>query len=150
MSVDFKRLLSVPLDSVKRPPAMPEGTYYGTIVSHKYAESRWADKETGEKEPQAEFSVRLTGHGEDVDPADYVESSAQGKIITRAYGLDKDVWKLKTFLESLGIATSGKTLDAAIPETTGMQVMCFITRRADKNDAERIFNDCKSLRALAA
>lgn len=148
--VDFRQLLSKPLDSVKRPPAYPAGTYFGTIVSHKFDESPWADKTTGLKEPQVIFSIRLTQHGEDVDDADFAAAGGAGKLVSRAFPLDgENVWATKTFLEGLGIATAGRTFDTTIPETTGVSVMFELTQRPDKNNPERVFNDCRNVRAAS-
>lgn len=146
--VDFRQLLSKPLDEVRRPPALPAGTYFGTITGHKFDESPWADKETGLKEPQVIFSIRITSHGEDVSPADFAEARGQGKLTQRAFPLDgPNVWSTKTFLEGLGIATAGRTFDTTIPETTGANVMFELTQRPDKNNPERVFNDVRNVRA---
>ena len=48
MAVDFAKLNSRPMGEIKRPPAAPASTYYGSIKGFKYADSRFANKETNQ------------------------------------------------------------------------------------------------------
>jgi hypothetical protein len=147
-AIDFKKLLSKPLDDVTRPPALPPGTYYGTITKHTFQESPWTDRETGEKEPQVNFFISIGEVGDDVDAQEAKAAGANGKLVNRAFSIaEGKEWPLKMFLEGLGITTEGKTLDSAIPETSGSSVMFEITQRVDKNDPSRVFNDVKNVRA---
>ena len=147
---DFKKLLSKPVDSIKPPPLPPAGTYYGTIVGHKYREAPWANKTTGEKEPQVEFAIRITHWDADVDDVEANAANAKGKMVYSAFSIDDgQEWPLKMFLEAAGVTTAGQTLDATIPQTTNAAVMFTLTRRVDKNDASREFRDVRSLRAAA-
>ena len=147
---DFKKLLSKPVDDIKRPPALPAGTYLGNVVGHKYRESPWKDKVTGEPEAQVEFSIRISGWEADVDDAEANAANAKGKLVTATFSIDDGrEWPLKMFLDALGVATSGQTLDSTIPQTTNASVMFTVTQRVDKNDPSRIFNDTRNVRAAA-
>ena len=144
---DFRSLLSTNMDDVKAPPALPQGTYFGSIVKHEYKESPWADRETGQKEAQVVFSVRIDEAGPGVDPDVAHEAGVPGKILPRAFSIERErQWSVKQFLEGLGIQTKGRMLDSLIPETLNAAVMFEVTQRFDKNDASRVFNDIKNLK----
>jgi len=147
---DFKKLLSKPVDSIHRPPEPPPGTYYGTVVGHKYKEAPWKNKVTGEPEPQVEFTIRITHWDADVDDEVANAANAKGKLVYSAFSIDDgQEWPLKMFLDALGIVTPGQTLDATIPQTTNASVMFTLAQRIDKKDPTREFRDVRSLRAAA-
>lgn len=64
MAVDFKTLLSKPLDEIKRPPALPAGTYHGIVQKYEFGES---DKN---KTPFVRFTFTIAMAGEDIDPSE--------------------------------------------------------------------------------
>ena len=148
---DFKALLSTNMDDVKRPPALPQGTYFGTIVKHEYKESPWEDKKTGEHEAQVVFSVRVDESGPGVDPDEAAAAGVPGKVLPRAFSIERErQWAVKQFLEGLGIKTSGRLLDSLVPETLNAAVMFEVTQRFDKKDPDRgPFNDIKAMRSRA-
>lgn len=141
MAVDFTSLLSKPLDDVKAPIPLPAGTYYGIIKEYKFDESQ--EKKT----PFIRFSIQLTGAGDDV----YVEEVAsidwsKKQLRKDFYLTEAALFRLKKFLESLGIDTVGKSFDSLIPETQGATVLAEVTQRPNtRNPEEPPFNDIKTL-----
>lgn len=155
MPVDFRTLLAKPLDDVKRPPALPAGTYFGTITKHAYGESRFTDQETGEKHAIVTFTLTGIEAGEDVDQDQLKLAEADGKPLgARVMSAEMPLqggneWITKSFLDSLGIATAGRGWGDTIPETTNQRVMFTITQRLGKGATEGVvFNDVRNLRAV--
>ena len=141
MAVDFKSLLSKPLDDVKAPVPLPAGTYYGIIKEYKFDESK--EKKT----PFIRFTVQLTGAGDDVEPSEVAEIDWSKKQLRKDFYLTEDaLFRFKKFLESLGIETVGKSFDSLIPETQGANVLVEVTQRPNtQNPEEPPFNDVKTL-----
>lgn len=137
--VDFKALLSKPAADVKRPPALPPGTYPGIIANYKFDESR--EKKT----PFVRFGLKITGPGEDVD-ADALQGIDLGKREQRRdFFLTEDAqWRLTEFMTSCGIDLSGKSIGEAIPELVNCPVLIGIIQRPGQNP-EEIFNDVQTL-----
>jgi len=150
MTVDFKALLAKPLDDVKRPPAPPAGTYFGIIRAFKFQESAWTNNDTGDKDAQVRYTINNIEAGEAI-LAD--ASLLEGIDLTkRQFNCDLPLsggneWVTKTFLDSLGIATSGKGFGETCPEAIGHAVMFDVTHRLNKNDpAAPPFTDVRNLR----
>lgn len=152
--VDFKSLLSKPVDSLKPPPVAPAGTYYGTIQSFKFGESGWEDEELGRKEAQVTYLIKVTHADESVDGTEVAASKVIGSLMpTKGFSLeDGREWGLKVFLDGIGAAVAGKTLDTAIPEAVGAAVMFEVANRLGKAGTKnegRKFADLKQVRAAA-
>ena len=85
-----------------------------------------------------------------MDDAEANAANAKGKLVTATFSIDDGrEWPLKMFLDALGVATAGQTLDSTIPQTTNASVMFTVTQRVDKNDPSRVFNDTRNVRAAA-
>ncbi len=124
MSVDFKKLLSVNLDEVKAPAALPEGTYHGTIASFEYGDNN------KNKTPYVRFGLKFHSAGNDVDPKDMADIDLSARKMSTDFYLTPDArFRLKDFLESLGMKTSGSTFDELIPEAVGQSVIAYVTQR---------------------
>lgn len=143
MSVSFKDLLSTPLDLVKRPPALPQGTYEGVVKSFEFGESR--EKKT----PFVRVYFTLIAAGEDVDPT-LMEGVDLAKRAPRTdfYVTNDSMWRIKEFLASLGLDVEGRTLSEVIPEMVGANVQMYITQRSSA-DGQEIFNDVKTVKGVA-
>ena len=141
MAVDFKSLLSKPLDEVKAPVPLPAGTYHGIIKEYKFDESK--EKKT----PFIRFTIQLTGAGDDVEPEEVATIDWSKKQLRKDFYLTEDaLFRFKKFLESLGIDTVGKSFDSLIPETQGANVLVEVTQRPNtQNPEEPPFNDVKSI-----
>lgn len=153
MALDFRALASKPLDDVKRPPAFPAGDAHGTIVNHKFDESRFADKETGEKHAVVNMQVRVNGYTDPGLDQEFQKLKADfPALANRTMPREMPIsggneYVTKSFLEGLGISTAGRTFADTIPQTTGMNVTFEVTQRFDKNDPEKVYNDLRNLRA---
>lgn len=142
MSVSFRDLLSRPIESAKRPPAMPQGTYEGIVKSYEFGESR--EKKT----PFVKFYFTVLAAGEDVDPTmlEGVDLTKRNPSVTFWQRLDGDLdWRLASFLTSLGLSGSASE---AIPEAVGHAVQLYITQRPSQ-DGQDIFNDVKTVKGVA-
>lgn len=151
MAVDFRTLTAKPLDDVKRPPSLPGGTYFGKITKFAWAESRFADKETGQKHGVVVYSLGIERAGEDVDDARLTGVDLSKRQLSREMPIEGDnAWVTKTFLEGLGIATAGRTFGEVCPEAVGQSVMFEVTERPNTKDPDgQPFNDVRGLRAAA-
>lgn len=151
MAVDFKALLSRPLDDIKRPPALPAGLYFGTVKKFEFVESRWDNKETGEKDPEVKFTLGITHADASVDAALLEGIDLAKRQLTREMPIGGgNEWVTKTFLTSLGINTSGRTFAETIPEAMNAAVMFEVTSRPNPKEPEgQPFNDVRSVRPAA-
>lgn len=141
MTVNFNELLSTPLDTIERPKPLPAGTFEGVIARHEFGESNT------KKTPFVRFWVQPTAVGEDVDQSLMEGIDLSKKILRREYYLTADaLFRLKSFLESIGVSTTGRSLGEAIPDSTNARVLVQVTQRtADNGD---IYNDVGDLRGV--
>lgn len=151
MAVDFRNLTSKPLDDVKRPPSLPQGTYYGRVTKYAWAESRFADKETGQKHGVVVYTLSIDRAGEDVEQARLSGIDLSKRQLSREMPIEGDnAWVTKAFIESLGISTAGRTFAEVVPEAVSQNVMYEVTERPNTKDPDgQPFNDVRSLRAAA-
>jgi len=138
---DFSQLLSKPLDEVKRPPALPAGTYYGTIKSYELGES--SEKKT----PYVRMHLTLSHAGEDVDQADLNGIDLNKKQLRADFYLTQDAdWRLKEFLESCHIDTKGRTFQSSLPDCVNAPVQMYVTQRLNqRSPTDPPFNEVKIL-----
>ena len=135
MAVDFKALLGQNLDEVKKPKAIPAGTWFGVVRKHEFALSK--EKQT----PYVRFTFGLTGPGEDIAPETLDGLEFSTKTLSRTFFITPDAqYRLKEFLESIGIPTSGRTFAETIPEALNKSVMLEVTQRSSQDGSE-IYND---------
>lgn len=137
--VDFSKLLSKPMDEIKKPPAVPVGTYTGVITAREFGES--ANKKT----PQVTFQIKLTGATDDVDVAELEGVDFSKKTLRKIYYLTDDAtYRLKDLAESCGIPTSGRSLAEPIEDLINMPVLVGVTQRASQDGTE-LYNDVGTL-----
>jgi hypothetical protein len=138
--VNFKDLLSKPLDNVERPKALPAGTFYGMVKSYELKESN--EKKT----PFVEFTLAVQSAGEDVDQADMEGVDLSKKSLRARFFITPDSeYRLKEFIGSLGIPTTGRSFGETLPETVSQPVMIDVTQR-QSTDGQDIFNDVQRVR----
>ncbi len=149
--VDFSKLASTSMDDVKRPPSPPAGTYYGIVTGIKFADSRFDNKETGQKDGVLQVIIRPTEYAEGDLPEGV---TLAGKLFTREEGVIDchgnslpGQFYTKQLLDALGVPTSGRSFSEAVADLVGQQIMFDLTARPDKNNPEVIYNDVRKLRA---
>ena len=130
---NFDQLLNKPLDEVKRPPAMPPGTYFATV--HMYEPTESMEKKT----PGVKFTFNNLQPGPDIDPRDLVDADgtpinlATRQVSTTFWLTPDSEYRLKDFVESLGVNTKGRTWASVLPDTMQQAVILDIIQRPNKN-----------------
>lgn len=139
---DVRSLLDVPMDEIKKPPVLPVGDYFGFIEKYEPGESKQ------KKTKFIRFTFRLTRADESV-PADMLQNADGSPIDLTKKSFRKDFylledksqhWRLKEFLEDLGIESEGKSMGAVLPSTTSKAVRISIGQRANDDNTE-MFNE---------
>jgi hypothetical protein len=129
--VDFNALLSKPAEEFRRPPSLPAGSYFGTITEYKFDQTR--EKQT----PYVRFTFKNLEAGPDIDSDDLQGIDVAKRSMSTDFYITEDaLFRLREFLESLGIPASGRTLTEMIPESVGMSVQLDIVAEMDRRDPE--------------
>lgn len=144
MAVDFKGMLSKPVDSAERPKPLPAGTYFGHVGKFEFLESK--EKKT----PYVRFHLKLTAPGDDVSPDALMMTDSKGhqsvvdvtkKPLRKDFYITEDaLFRLREFIESCGISSEGRSFNETIPELMNAPVLISVTQRPGQNP-EDIFND---------
>lgn len=138
----FSDLLSKPVDDVKKPAPWPAGTYFGIAVRYELGESNQ------KKTPYVRFILACTGAGEDIAPEDIEGVDFSKKSFRTDFYLTPDSeYRLKEFIESLGISTSGRTFGELLPECNGKEVLIEMGQR-NSDDGLEIYNEVKRVRGV--
>jgi hypothetical protein len=139
-AANFKTYLRQNLEDIKKPKAVPAGSYRGIIKGHELGES--AQKKT----PQIKFNMVLTEAMEGVDPMDLTEALngeplSSKKVSTTFYLTDTALYRLKGFLEDLGIEVGGgRTLEEAIQDTNNAEVLIELLQKPTQS-GEDFYNE---------
>lgn len=143
MSVDFSNLTSVNFDDVKRPAVKPPGTYHAVISDYKF------DVSSQKKTPYVRFSFTGLSAGEDVDqdllkeedgtPIDLTKWKPTTRGLSDFYLTPESTFRLKEFLEELGVSTAGRSIGECLPETKGMPVLLTVSMKSNQ-DGTGFFN----------
>lgn len=142
---DFTQLLKTNLDTVKRPPTLPAGTFHGRITKYEFGESK--EKKT----PYVRFHVQLLSPGadiasEDMQDADGTPIDISKRQLRQDFFLTQDsMYRIKEFMESCGISTSGRSLDITIPELLNAPVLVGVVQ-SNSRDGSEIYNNIGSLK----
>lgn len=140
---NFKDLLAKPVDQIEKPKPVPPGTYNGVIKGFTFGESK--DKKT----PYVRFALAITGPGDDVDPELLTGVDLSKKQLRRDYYITDDaLFMLKDLVTSVGIDSSGRTLDSMIPELVNNPVLIEVIQRSSQDGSE-MYNDVKNLKGVA-
>lgn len=138
---NFNELLQIPADSIKKPPTLPAGTYFGLIKGGAGGKDYEFGESKEKKTPFVRYFLSLTEAGQDVDPGQLAEVDLTKKVLRKDFYLTPDsMFRLKDFIASTGVSTAGRTLQEIIPEAVGKRVIIVITQRASQ-DGTDLFND---------
>jgi hypothetical protein len=146
MSVNFNDLLSRPVDSAKKPPTKPAGTYSATIQGYKF------DVSPKQKTPFVRFTLNNLSPGEDIPPENCRDEDGNPIDFSKwtptrdFYLTDDAIYRLKDLLQSLGIPTDGRSFGETIPETKGMPVMIQVVH-ATSEDGKSIYANVRDISA---
>jgi hypothetical protein len=139
---NFQDILNKPADQIEAPKPLPVGTYVVLV------EGQPEHKQMGKNNTDCfEFPLKFLQAGPDVDQQALLEnlngkSLQDRKLKHRLFVTDDAVWRLKQFLEHLGIEIGSRGLGECIPESMGRQVMLTIGHRAS-DDGQQVFMDVK-------
>jgi|EndMetStandDraft_8_1072994.scaffolds.fasta_scaffold146964_2 hypothetical protein len=142
---DFSQLLKTNLDTVKKPPTLPAGTFHGRISKYEFGES--AEKKT----PYLRLHLQLLSPGADIASEDMRDSEGVSidlakRQMRKDYYLTEDaMYRLKEFIESCGISTAGRSLDVTIPELLNAPVLVGIIQSNSKDGTEQ-YNNVQTLK----
>jgi hypothetical protein len=141
--VDFSKLLAKKVDDTKPPPTLPAGTYEGLVEKSEF-------KTTQKGAGYVNFTLKLTGAKDDVDPEELKNVNLSQKKLFKSFffdmgeGLDwqaRSEVELAEFLRSLGISTQGKGYGETIPETQNAPVIIEVTNRLNPKNPEETFTE---------
>lgn len=121
MSVDVRALLSVSMDDIKRPEPLPSGIYHAIIAGHKFGQ---ANNEKKTPKVTFEYTNLELAEGQEhlFEEGLTAEKVAKGKMQSDFFLTPDSMWRLKEFLESLGIEVQGRSLEDAIQDTSRRDV----------------------------
>jgi|TARA_R110000824_G_scaffold230800_5_gene418493 hypothetical protein len=129
--VNWEELLSANPEEIERPEPVPPGTYTGVITEFKLDTSR--NKGT----PYVQYLIRPVSPGADVDNEAFQKFGGSEKLAAKTlqqnYYMTPDAqWRLKAFLEKLGIPFGGRSFQAIIPEAVNKQVTVHVVHRLNQ------------------
>ena len=143
---DLRTLLDTPADEIKKPPVWPVGDYHGFIEKYETGESR--EKKT----PFIRFFVKASRADESIpaESLDGIDFSKGRSFRTDFYLLEdkSSHWRLKEFLDKIGLDSAGQTLAALVPQAVGKPVRFELTQRANQDNTE-LFNELVQNRVIA-
>lgn len=131
---NFQSILNKPATAVERPKPLPVGTYLGMIMGLPEF------NKVGQKETDvADFQIRILQPQPDVDLVAFAEAKGNRdelKQRARFFITDDALFRLKEFLEHLGIDPAGKSLSEMINEAPGKQVMVSLKHRPSQDGTQ--------------
>lgn len=149
MATNFSHLLSKPIDSVKRPPVKPPGTYHATIQSYKFDESK------KERTPFVRFTFNNLQPGADIHPDQLKDSDGEDIDLTKwtphsdFFLTEKALPRLREFIEALGLPTTGRSFEEVIPELKNLPVLLTVTQTpSNKEGSADIYNNVSEVKGV--
>jgi hypothetical protein len=149
MAVDFAKLLSKPLDDVKKPPAWPAGTYLGNISRFEFGDNN------ANKTPYTRLFIKVNAAGPGLE-----ESELAGIDVTKGREFRRDFylltkegedlsWRLKELMESCGLSCAGRTVAEVVPELVGCAVQVEIVQQNSTRNAEELVNFAGEVKGIS-
>lgn len=152
MATDFSHLLAAKADDVKRPPVKPAGTYHAIISGYEFGKSK--DKGT----PFVMLKFNNVTPGPDIDPSALVAPDGEPidlskwtpstRGLTNFYITENSLFRLKEFMEGLGIPSAGRSLNEMLPDIRNQPVLLVVAVRAYEN-GDGFFNEIEEVKAAA-
>lgn len=140
---NFTEILNKPADKIEAPQPLPVGTYLCIV------EGQPEHKQMGKNNTDCfEFTLKPMQPQQDVDQAALVEnlkgkSLSERKFKHRLFVTEDSLWRLKKFIEDLGIEAGSRGLGECIPEAMGKQVLAQIGHRSS-DDGTQVFMEVKN------
>ena len=138
----FQDILNKPAAEIEAPKPLPVGTYLCLV------DGQPEHKTMGKNNTDCfEFNMKFVQPGPDVDQQAMLET-LKGKALNerslkhRLFVTEDAVWRLKKFLEDLGIELGTRGLGECIPEAMGRQVYLTIGHRSS-DDGQSVYMDIK-------
>lgn len=131
---NFGALLDRPAADIERPKPLPQGSYTCVVKGlPRY------DKSSKKHTEFVEFTLQPLTAGDDVDQEDLAAMGGiMNKTIRATYYVTEDsLWRLKKFLEDLGIEESG-SLRSMIDEAPGRQVIAYM-KHEGSDDGQAVY-----------
>lgn len=140
VQTNFRDLLAQPTDQFKKPPALPEGHYNGSVKAYEFGKS------TKKGTAQIQFIYNITSAGEDVEEEDMAAIDlSNGKEMRQTFYITPNaLWRLTDHLNALLGPDEGKSFDERIPDTRGIDVLIRVSQRLSE-DGEDTYNDVKDV-----
>lgn len=132
---NFESLLSQNTDEIERPKPLPVGSYQFIVKDYELGES------SQKKTPFVRFVASPVAPLEDVDQAALqAVNKWQEKSLRLDYYLTPDSqYRLKDFLQQLGLTTTGRTFSELLVEAKGQSFIGHVTHEASTRDPEAVF-----------
>lgn len=138
MAPNFSNLLNKPADDIKKPPVLPEGTYFGTLTGQPtFGES------SQKKTPFVQWTGQYSHAAPDIELVDEEGKpiNLEGKKFYFSHYLTEDaMWRLVEFIKSCGVETEGRTLSELIPQCAGKAVQLSVVQRPNKDETGMVNN----------
>ncbi len=147
---DFSSFLSVPVDDIERPRALPLGHFHAVVKGWKTDERNYARAGDPPKiTPIVSVSFTITGADDDVDETDMPDDLSK-VAASKDYDLtdERGMFALRQLTQTTcGIDTKGLNLQDALDAIKGSDVKLYNEPRAGKNEGEFYTNISRVLSA---
>lgn len=134
MTIDVSNLLGKRTSEIEKPKPLPIGNYGWLIKGHEIVES------SQKKTPGVQFTVQPFEAKDDVDEdlLAEVKDPFQRNMRMTFWITEDSLWRLKEFLEMLGLGGNDESLEELIPETTGQQFIAKVRHEPSQDGKDQI------------
>lgn len=132
----FGDILSRPATDFEAPPPIPVGEYVATVQGlPEYGQS------TKKKTPQITFFLKLIEARDTVDEKELEDAGGlpERPMKYTLYATEDASYRIRQFCEHCGIEVSGKSLQEAIEETPGCQLLVSVGQEMAQYGSDRTF-----------
>ena len=146
MSVDFNSLLSTKVDDAEKPKPLPTGSFIFAISTEQPKLDVSKQKQT----PFVEFMAKPMSPLDDVDPSllQQVKNWRDKTLRLTFYLTDDAKYRLKEFLDKIGVPHANRTFGECLPEVVGKTFKATIKHEiADKSKEPYAVIDDSSIAA---